>query len=103
MPKLRFTAAAVARLSPPPSGRIDYFDTLVPAFGLRISQTGARKYFLMRRVNGKMIRVTLGRAKTTDQEVGLTLKEAREEAGRITDLVDSGIDPRQRKSGLVPF
>jgi len=98
MPKLKLTAIAVARLPPPPSGRVDYYDVAMPAFGLRISQTGARKYFFMKRLNDKLVRFTLGRAKTKDEGVGLTLKDAREKAGLLGDMIDRGIDPRQLKS-----
>ena len=61
MPKMKLTALAVARLTPPTSGQVDYFDTTVPAFGVRISLAGTRTYFVMTRVHGKLIRVTLGR------------------------------------------
>jgi hypothetical protein len=33
---LKFTQVAVERLSPPTSGRIVYWDSLLPGFGLRI-------------------------------------------------------------------
>jgi integrase len=98
MPKLKFTAAAVARLSTPETGRIDYFDAALPAFGLRVSKTGARKYFLMTRIDGKQVRLTLGVAKVKDDAPGLTLKEAREKAAEFGDLIERGIDPRQLKA-----
>ncbi len=97
MPKLKLTAAAVARLSVPVSGRVDYFDASLPAFGLRISKTGARKYFLMTRINNDLVRLTLGSAKIADDSIGLTLKEARGKAGELNDLIERGIDPRQEK------
>jgi hypothetical protein len=42
MPKIRLTATAVERFQPPASGQIEYYDTHLPAFGLRISYSGAR-------------------------------------------------------------
>ncbi|MBF0418130.1 MAG: site-specific integrase [Magnetococcales bacterium] len=97
MPKLKLTSAAVARLTPPKEGRVDYFDTTLPAFGLRLSSTGARKFFVMTRVNGQLSRLTLGKAKITDDGPGLTLAEARKKAGELTEQASAGHDPRQIK------
>ena len=40
MAATKLTQIAVDRIKPPPSGRVEYFDTQLPAFGLRISATG---------------------------------------------------------------
>ncbi len=61
MPKLRLTNAAVERFQPPPSGQVEYYDTHLPAFGLRVSYSGSKAWFVMTRVDGKLTRVTLGR------------------------------------------
>ena len=50
MPKARLTAASVERLRPPAKGRIEYWDNLLPGFGLRVSETGAKTWVLMYRV-----------------------------------------------------
>jgi integrase len=39
---------------------MDLWDTLLPGFGLRISSGGTRTYIAMRRVNGRLVRRTLG-------------------------------------------
>lgn len=98
MPKMKLTALAVARIAPPTRGQVDYFDTTVPAFGVRVSVAGARTYFVMTRVHGKLTRLTLGRAKLTDDDLGLSLKDAREKAGQWVELTGRGIDPRQLKT-----
>lgn len=98
MPKLKLTALAVGRLSPPETGQVDYFDTTMPAFGVRVSHAGARSYFVMTRVQRKLVRLTLGRAKGKEEEPGLSLKDAREKAGEWSDLAARGIDPRQLKT-----
>jgi len=95
MPKVKLTALAVARLTPPPKGQIDYFDTSMPSFGLRLSPKGTRTYFLMTRIHGRLSRLTLGQAKTSEDCPGLTLAEARAKAGEWADLAASGQDPRQ--------
>jgi integrase len=98
MPKMKLTALAVARIAPPVTGQVDYFDTAMPAFGLRVSLAGSRTYFAMTRVHGKLVRLTIGKAKIKDDDVGLSLKEAREKAGQWVDLAARGIDPRQLKT-----
>ncbi len=42
MPKTRLTAASVKRLRPPAKGRIEHWDSLLPGFGLRVSETGRK-------------------------------------------------------------
>ena len=65
MPKMRLTQAAVERLNPPAEGRVEFWDTQLPGFGLRVSAPrqgrAARKTWqTMYRVNGKLRRETLG-------------------------------------------
>ncbi len=97
MPKMKLTSLAVARLAPPTSGQVDYFDTTLPAFGVRVSLAGTRTYFVMTRVHGKLARLTIGKAKIKDDDIGLSLKDAREKAGGWAELAARGIDPRQLK------
>ena len=97
MPKMKLTALSVARLNPPPTGQVDYFDSAFPAFGLRVSVAGSRTYFVMTRVQGKLARLTIGKAKINDDDPGSQLRDAREKAGELTDLASRGIDPRQLK------
>jgi integrase len=89
MPKKHLTAAAVERLRSPEAGQIEYFDTHLPAFGLRISYSGTKAWFVMTRVDGKLIRVTLGRYPT------LSLAEARDAARQAIEQAKAGNDPRE--------
>src|SRR5215213_6070357 len=89
MPKLRLTATAVERFQPPPSGQFEYYDTHLPAFGLRVSYSGAKAWFVMTRVDGKLTRVTLGRHPV------LSLAEARDKARVAVEHARAGGDPRQ--------
>src|SRR5262245_54562430 len=92
MPTITLTAASVERLKTPASGQVEYYDRRLPSFGLRLSYHGSKSWFLMTRLDGKLIRVTLGRCPT------LSLAEAREEARRVLNLAAGGKDPRQIKS-----
>src|SRR4051812_28566406 len=89
MPKIRLTATAVERFQPPPSGQFEYYDTHLPAFGLRVSYSGAKAWFVMTRVDRKLTRLTLGRYPE------LSLAEAREKARLAVEHAKAGGDPRQ--------
>ena len=92
MPTTNLTAASVHRLKPPSSGQVEYYDRRLPSFGLRLSYHGTKSWFVMTRLDGKLIRVTLGR------HPALSLADAREEARRTTTLAAAGKDPRLIRS-----
>ncbi len=94
MPKARLTAASVERLRPPAKGRIEYWDNLLPGFGLRVSETGAKTWVLMYRVGRRQRRLTLGKYPA----LGLT--KAREKARKALDQLDHGTDPAAHRRGL---
>ena len=60
MPTIALTQRAVDTLKAPPSGRIEYFDRVLPGFGLRVAAGGRKSWFVMYRVGGKKVRETLG-------------------------------------------
>jgi integrase len=60
MPNLKFTQAAVERLKPPASGRIEAWDSQLPGFGLRIAASGLKTWQACYRVEGRMVREKLG-------------------------------------------
>ena len=62
MPTIRLTQRAVETLKPPATGRVEYWDSHLPGFGLRISETGRKTWVVMYRVGGKLVRETLGTA-----------------------------------------
>src|SRR5215203_102360 len=89
MPKIRLTSAAVERFPPPPSGQMEYYDTHLPAYGVRVSYSGAKAWFLMTRVDRRLTRVTLGRYPA------VSLAEARELARATATHARAGRDPRR--------
>ncbi|AWN40776.1 tyrosine-type recombinase/integrase [Methylobacterium durans] len=88
MPKLRLTTAAVERFRPPESGQIEYFDTHLPSFGLRVSYSGTKAWIVMTRFDRKLARITLGR------HPALSLADAREKARHLILHAKAGHDPR---------
>src|SRR5688572_4684250 len=91
MPKTRLTATTVDRLRPPAKGQVEYFDQLLPSFGLRVSYNGTKAWFVTTRVRGKLVRITIGRFP------GWSLAKARETARQIKSQAEVGIDPRDIK------
>jgi integrase len=89
LPTTTLTAASVERLKPPSTGQVEYYDRRLPSFGLRLSYHGTKSWFVMTRLDGKLIRVTLGKHPV------LSLGEARDEARRVANLAAAGKDPRQ--------
>jgi integrase len=94
MPKIRLTDLSVKRVTAklPTAGRVDYFDSTLPAFGLRVSSTGAASWFLFYRVDGKQVRDIFARFPAKG------LKAARQEARNRLELLDRGRDPRQEEA-----
>ena len=92
MRKIKISKATVDRL--PFAGRgqqIDHFDTELKGFGCRVSAT-AKTYFVLKRVNGRLTRVTIGRhgVKTAEQ--------ARRDAIDTLSDLGKGIDVNREKA-----
>ena len=66
------------------STRYDLFDSSVRGLGLRVSPAGTKSWFMMRRVNNRMVRATFGRYPET------SLADAREYAPSIVKKMKDG-------------
>ena len=92
MRKIKVSKATIDRLLFAGKGKqVDYFDTELKGFGCRVSAT-AKTYFVLKRVNGRLTRVTLGRhgIKTAEQ--------ARKDAIDTLSDLGKGIDVNREKS-----
>lgn len=89
MARNKLTAAGIDKLQAPQTGQVEIFDELLPGFGVRLSSSGTKAWFVMTRINGKLIRVTLGR------HPAMSLGDARKRARQILRLASEGIDPRR--------
>lgn len=92
MPKMKLTQAAVDRLKAPEIGRVEYWDTTLPAFGLRLTATGARSWVCMYRVDGKLVRETLGTLAAIPD-----LGKARAMARASMQRAQAGINPADER------
>src|SRR2546430_8856865 len=61
-PLFPYTTLSRSRIGPPKAGRVEYFDTHLRGFGLRVSASGAKSWFVMFRPRGagKLVRETIG-------------------------------------------
>ncbi len=90
MPTIHITKSAVDKLERPAEGRVDYFDDVLRGFGIRVSPS-IKTYFVMRRVNGKLVRAKID---TADK---ITAEQARKRAeGALADM-GRGQDPNEEK------
>lgn len=76
----------------PARGRAEYVDGLCPGLHLRVTEQGTRTFSAMFRVNGKLIRQTIGRYPR------VSLSNAREAAQGLMRAAQDGANARERKS-----
>lgn len=93
--KKKLTSLFVERVKPPLTGRVEYADTVLRGFALRVTENGKKSWFYMYRFNGKLRRLTLGRYPAVD------LAGAREKVRNAQEMIDRNEDPadanQQRK------
>lgn len=99
MAKVRLTDRAL-RKEAPKLGQLELWDDLVPGFGLRIASKGARTFFVMKRVNGRLVRRTVGRVALDGPPApgALKLPAARERARGMLEEMQRGVDPAPRRT-----
>lgn len=91
MKKIKLTKTTVEKLPYADKGKqIDYFDSELDGFGIRVSHTG-KKYFVRRLMGAKRVRVMIGSHPVK------TAEEARGEARIKLGAIESGIDPNHLK------
>jgi integrase len=94
MPKLSFTKASVANTPcPPDKGKVEFFDTALPGFGLEVRSTDARTFFV-RYYDAfrKKRQFKIGDAKL------ISLTDARSKAKDVLRKVELGEDPLTEKA-----
>ena len=90
--RARFTDKFLRGLKADPSKSVDYWDALLPSFGVRVGTTGRKSFFVGVRINGKYRRVTI---KPPYDLLGLA--DARTKAKAIMTDAHGGIGPEVRK------
>ncbi len=90
--RFRFTKGALNKIAPASSGsRNTYHDEGQQGLCLRVTETGAKSFFVQRRINGRVTRTTIGRF--PEMTVGI----ARKEALKVLTDISQGINPIEKK------
>jgi len=90
--KIKLTKIVVDKLPATEKGKqADFYDAELPAFGIRVSHS-SKVYFVRKRINGKMTRVTLGRHGV------MTADDARNEAKDAFNDLRKGVDINREKA-----
>ena len=83
----KLTEQRIADLTEPDRGVSYIYDSLAPSLAVRITAAGVRSFVVVKKINGKTQRITLGRFP------GLRLDDARQGARRIAGELAQGNDP----------
>lgn len=89
--KLKLTKTVVEGLAPVEGKQVVFWDTDIIGFGVRVSPGGSRTYFYQGRLNGKLMKVTIGKLGR------ITAEAARKDAKRIQSKMELGQDPSRDK------
>lgn len=89
--KIKFTQSYVKNLEPVPGKQFELWDAVQPRFGIRVSPGGSKMFFVMRRVNGRLVRANIG--KFPDYNVDTARTEA---AAMLVDM-QKGNNPNSEK------
>ena len=88
---IHFTQARIKNLTPPKTGRIEYYDDDKPKLMCRVSSSGNKTFSVVKWHEGKTQRITIGSA---DE---LTVDYARKQTDIILSAISSGINPTTEK------
>jgi integrase len=90
----KLTELSVARIRPPKSGRLEVWDTTLPAFGLRITSAGARSYVVALRKPGAKHPARIKVGEPGEPPRGISLADARTRAREL--MADPGaLEPHE--------
>lgn len=92
--KINFTKAAIDGLILPEHGkRTDYQDTKTTGLQLRVTSNGTKTFSVLRRIQGTLERITIGRYPD------LTVEQARRKAIQINADIANDVNPGEVKRG----
>ena len=85
--RLKLTELRIANLTKPRAAVAYIYDTVTPSLAIRITSAGARSFVIVKKINGRAQRITLGRFPS------LRLDDARQAARTIAGEIAKGDDP----------
>src|SRR5262249_50243870 len=87
---LALTPRMVAKFAPS-AKQVDYYDTLITGFGVRVYPSGEKRWTFRRRLGKRVVRLALGDATV------VTLADARDAAKNAIRDIAKGVDPTAAK------
>lgn len=95
MRRFKFTKKSLLALQPPPAGkRATFYDTEIPKLALRITSTGSRNFYVIKRTGSSMAWVKLG----TFPE--MTVEQARVGSHKILGEFAEGANPAAARRAI---
>src|SRR5215204_3115311 len=98
--RIRLTQIAAERMAPPKTGRLVVWDTVLPAFGMRVTAKGAKSWFVHYRVgggaNGKRVFETIGTLAKIPK-----VDDARQAARESMEKAAGGANPVVEKKAVA--
>jgi integrase len=89
MPQVKITSRNAPSLPQPAAGNIEYFDIILPGFGLRVSAHGRRTWFARYRIKGRKAKGSMSLGTLTEVD----LADARDRAKEAFRTAHKGHDP----------
>lgn len=89
---MKLSKISIEKLPTPEESPAFHRDDELKGFGVKVFTTGAKSFFLEKRINGKVKRLTIGRYGE------LTAEQARKEAVKLAGKIASGGDPVAEKA-----
>ncbi|GAA0200811.1 tyrosine-type recombinase/integrase [Kangiella japonica] len=89
--EIKFNQSRIAELEAPEKGRVLYWDTKVTNLAVRVTPTGHKSFVVIMWKDGGNKFVTIGRFPS------MTVKQAQEEAQKVTADLHKGIDPNKKE------
>ena len=97
MPRIRLTQLAADKIAPPPTGRVVYWDRLLPGFGLRVTSNGAKSWIASYRLaDGRKVMETIAPVARLPK-----VDDARQAARDSMEKAASGDNPVAEKRALA--
>jgi integrase len=90
---MKLTQLAVDRIGCPTAGRVEYFDTVLPSFALRVAVSGHKSWVVFYRIGGRQRRYTIGTLAQYPK-----VEDARGRARDILHEAERGGDPAAEKA-----
>jgi integrase len=92
--EIKFNKRTLEAIVPPTKGYDIYYDTETAALAMRVMAGGTKTFIVYRKVNGRPVRVTIGRFPD------VTIDVAQNEASEIKTQLRKGEDPNAKKKAL---